>query len=100
MTDSTTDDATPRKVKVGFYQDPREAGEARAAYLATHELEGHRSFSDFIAAAVRREVERLRDLHHQGLRWDEAGAGNIPAGRPRALTRSGTVPTADLEHPR
>lgn len=83
MTDTSGAGPAPRKVKVGFYQDPHEAGEARAAYLATHQLEGHRSFSDFIAAAVRHEVLRLQTVYNDGDTWGDAAPGDIPAGRPR-----------------
>jgi len=51
--------STAGKAKVGFYQAPDDTARARAAYDWTRPQEGHRSFSDFISAAVMREVARL-----------------------------------------
>lgn len=47
--------STAGKAKVGFYQAPDDTARARAAYDWTRPQEGHRSFSDFISAAVMRE---------------------------------------------
>jgi len=80
-TDRPAADASP-KVKVGFYQRPRDSARARAAFSWTRPQEGHRSFSDFIAAAVMREVERLEAEYHEGEPWPSMEAGELPTGKP------------------
>lgn len=70
------------KVKNGYYQSADDIARARAAYSWTHNQEGHRSFSDFIAAAVMTEVERLEKVYNDGRPWEPVGAGEIPTGRP------------------
>lgn len=70
------------KAKVGFYQAPEDTARARAAYDWTRPHEGHRSFSDFIAAAVMREVERLEAQYHDGQSWPALEPGQLPTGKP------------------
>lgn len=72
----------PAKSKVGFYQDPDDTARARAAYDWTRPHEGHRSFSDFIASAIMREVERLEAKHHDGQPWPVLEPGRLPTGKP------------------
>jgi len=74
--------STAGKTKVGFYQDPDDTARARAAYDWTRPHEGHRSFSDFISAAVMREVERLEAKHHGGQPWPAVEPGQLPTGKP------------------
>ena len=74
--------STAGKTKVGFYQDPDDTARARAAYDWTRPHEGHRSFSDFIAAAVMREVARLEAKHHDGQPWPAVEPGQLPTGKP------------------
>lgn len=74
--------STAGKAKVGFYQDPDNTARARAAYDWTRPHEGHRSFSDFIAAAVMREVARLEAKHHDGQPWPAVEPGQLPTGKP------------------
>lgn len=74
--------APVRKEKVNYYEDPVELARARAAYLHTHVDEGHRSWSEFVAAAVRREVDRLEGERNGGRPWPAVGAGELPTGRP------------------
>lgn len=88
VTDPTTR-ATPRgagpgtaKSKVGFYQNPDDTARARAAYDWTRPYEGHRSFSDFVASALMREVERLEAKHHGGEPWPAVEPGQLPTGKP------------------
>jgi hypothetical protein len=73
---------TPTKTKVGFYQDAADTARARAAYDWTRPREGHRSWSDFIAAAVMREVHRLEAEYHAGKPWPPVQPGQLPTGRP------------------
>jgi len=75
---------TPKagKSKVGFYQDPTDTARARAAYDWTRPHEGHRSFSDFIAAALMREVGRLEGQYHDGSPWPAVAPGQLPTGKP------------------
>ena len=73
---------TASKAKVGFYQDPDHTARARAAYDWTRPQEGHRSFSDFIAAAVMREVARLEAKYHDGQPWPAVEPGQLPTGKP------------------
>lgn len=68
--------------KAQFYDLADELARARAAYLHTHAQEGHRSWSEFVAATVRREVRRLEALYHGGEPWPDVAAGQIPTGRP------------------
>ena len=77
--------STAGKAKVGFYQDSDDTARARAAYDWTRPHEGHRSFSDFIAAAVMREVARLEAKHHDGQPWPAVEPGQLPTGKPLGL---------------
>jgi hypothetical protein len=54
---------------------------AKAAFRATGHLEGDGSFSDFIAAAITREVERREQLHNDGQQY-AGDVGRLTAGRP------------------
>lgn len=72
----------PAKVKVGFYQDPADTARARAAFTWTRAQQGHRSFSDFIAHALMREVERLEASYHEGHPWPSMQPGELPTGKP------------------
>ena len=54
---------------------------AKAAFRATGHLEGDGSFSDFITAAITREVERREQLHNDGQQYAGDG-GRLTAGRP------------------
>jgi len=54
---------------------------AKAAFRATSHLEGDGSFSDFITAAITREVERREQLHNDGQQYAGDG-GRLTAGRP------------------
>ena len=54
---------------------------AKAAFRATSHLEGDGSFSDFITAAITREVERREKLHNDGQQYAGDG-GRLSAGRP------------------
>ncbi len=74
--------AAGTKSKVGFYQVAADTGRARAAYDWTRPQEGHRSFSDFIAAGVMREVERLEAKYHDGQPWPALEPGELPTGAP------------------
>lgn len=53
----------------------------RAAYRATSMAEGHRSFSDFVAAVLEAEAQRLEDQYNDGRRFT-GGEHNLPTGRP------------------
>jgi len=74
--------AAAAKSKVGFYQDPTDTARARAAYDWTRPHEGHRSFSDFISAALMREVGRLERQYHDGSPWPAVAPGQLPTGKP------------------
>ena len=54
---------------------------AKAAFRATGHLERDASFSDFITAAITREVERREKLHNDGQQYAGDG-GRLTAGRP------------------
>lgn len=66
---------------------PRRHRRARAAYDWTRPHEGHRSFSDFIAAPVMREVARLEAKHHDGQPWPAVEPGQLPTGKPLGSRR-------------
>lgn len=70
------------KAKVGFYQDPEDTARARAAYNWTRAQEGHRSLSDFLAAAVMAEVKRLERKYNGGDPWPAMDPGELPTGKP------------------
>ena len=53
----------------------------RAAYRATAATEGHRSFSDFIAAIVEAEARRLETQYNNG-RTFAGGEIELVSGRP------------------
>ena len=63
------------------YFTEEEAGQVRAAFLASGHLEGDASVSDFIVRATLREVKRLQRRHNQGRKWDP-----VPAGGPAPRT--------------
>ena len=67
------------KRKITFMVPEPLAARLRAAYRHTAHLEGHRSFSEFIAAIAEREVERLENLYNEGTSFPP---GRIPRGRP------------------
>lgn len=68
--------------KVSFYTDADDAARARGAFRATLGQEGHRSWSDFLAAAVLAETERLEAKYNGGEPFPSVEAGGIPLGRP------------------
>lgn len=53
----------------------------RAAYRMTAGPEGDESLSDFIASAVRAEVERREQQYNNGQPFDPARGGRLRAGR-------------------
>lgn len=67
--------------KVGFYQHPEDTARARGAWMATSNLEGDRSLSDFIAKAISREVERREALYNDGQQFPPIDTGNVSPGR-------------------
>ncbi|MBT2523237.1 ParB family protein [Arthrobacter sp. ISL-28] len=58
-----------------------EAGQVRAAFLATRALEGDASVSEFIVRATMREVKRLQRKHNQGRSWEPVPAGSLRHGQ-------------------
>jgi len=74
--------STAAKAKVGFYQRTEDTARARAAFIWTRPQEGHRSFSDFVAAAVMAEVARLEAKYHGGKPWPAIDTGQLPVGKP------------------
>lgn len=70
------------KARVGFYQLTDDTARARAAYKWTGHQEGHRSLSDFFAAAIMKEVERLERDYNGGQPWPGVDPGDIPTGKP------------------
>lgn len=63
------------------YFTEEQAGQVRAAFLATGRLEGDASVSDFIVRATMREVKRLQRKHNQGRTWEPAPAGTLRHGQ-------------------
>jgi hypothetical protein len=70
------------KARVGFYQLTEDTARARAAYKWTGHQEGHRSLSDFFAAAIMKEVERLERDYNGGQPYAGIEPGDIPTGKP------------------
>lgn len=54
---------------------------SRAAFAASRHVEGYRSYSDFIAKAIEREVSRVENDHNEGRPY-AGGDANLTAGRP------------------
>lgn len=54
---------------------------AKSTYKATAHLEDEASFSDFLHAAVDREIKRRQELYNDG-RPFAASTSRLPAGRP------------------
>lgn len=54
---------------------------SRAAFAGTRHVEGYRSYSDFIAKAIEREVARVESEHNDGHPYS-GGDDNLTAGRP------------------
>jgi hypothetical protein len=73
---------TGAREKSTFYDTPAGLARARAAYRQTAVAEGERSWAEFVAGAVRREVERREATYNGGRSWPGIGAGELPTGRP------------------
>ncbi len=67
--------------KTSFFQSKESGSRMRSAYVATRHLTGYRTLSDFILAAVEREVEALEKRYNDGNVFD-ADPGSVPRGRP------------------
>ena len=74
---------TPKtRAKVSFYQEPEDTDRVRGAILHTMTTEGSRNLTQFINAAVMREVERLEAKYNGGEPFPPIGPGELPQGRP------------------
>lgn len=67
--------------KTSFFQSMESGSRMRSAYMATRHLTAHRTLSDFILAAVEREVEALEQQYNNGDQFT-ADPGSVPRGRP------------------
>jgi hypothetical protein len=67
--------------KTSFFQSRESGARMRSAYMATRHLTGSRTLSDFILAAVEREVEALERQYNGGDRFT-ADPDSVPRGRP------------------
>jgi hypothetical protein len=67
--------------KTSFFQSTASGSRMRAAYMATRHLTGYRTLSDFILAAVERDVEALENTHNNGNEF-AVDPGGVPRGRP------------------
>ena len=82
-TSSTRRTTTPKtRAKVSFYQEPEDTDRVRGAILDTMTTEGSRNLTQFINAAVMREVERLEAKYNGGQPFPPIGPGELPQGRP------------------
>ena len=82
-TSSTRRTTTPKpRAKVSFYQEPEDTDRVRGAILHTMTTEGSRNLTQFINAAVMREVERLEAKYNGGRPFPPIGPGELPQGRP------------------
>lgn len=82
-TSSTRRTTTPKtRAKVSFYQEPEDTDRVRGAILHTMTTEGSRNLTQFINAAVMREVERLEAKYNGGQPFPPIGPGELPQGRP------------------
>ncbi|MUK03554.1 hypothetical protein GM708_17625 [Vibrio cholerae] len=71
-----------KKTKVAYYQDAELAARVRGAFQATAHLEDHRSFSDFHAAVMEAELERLEKKYNDGRPYKGAAPKSGRLGRP------------------
>jgi Centromere-binding protein ParB C-terminal len=67
--------------KTSFFQSKESGARMRSAYIATRHLTGYRTLSDFILAAVEREVGALERQYNGGNLFT-ADPGTVPRGRP------------------
>ena len=67
--------------KTSFFQSKESGARMRSTYMATRHLTGSRTLSDFILAAVEREVEALERQYNEGNLFT-ADPGSVPRGRP------------------
>jgi hypothetical protein len=67
--------------KTSFFQSKESGARMRSAYMATRHLTASRTLSDFILAAVEREVEALERQYNNGEMFT-ADPGSVPRGRP------------------
>ena len=63
------------------YFTQKDADQVRAAFLAAGPREGYASVTEFIEAAVLREVKRLQRKHNNGRTWEPAPPGALRTGR-------------------
>lgn len=73
--------ATGHDVKITVTVGEERRARLRTAYTLTHLQEGHRTFSDFIAAALDAEVRRLEATYNGGAPFQTAEQG-VTRGRP------------------
>lgn len=75
---------TPKKELIGVYVWPDQAAHARGAFQRTNtpEMEGVRTFSDFIAQAVMTEVARLEKMYNEGREYPPIAKNQLSKGRP------------------
>ena len=70
-----------RSQKMSVYIAPAKRDWAKAAYRATSHLEGEPTFSEFVSAAIEREVQRRERLYNDGQPY-VGDSGPLTAGRP------------------
>lgn len=74
--------AKPKKVPAFTpYYTEDQAGQVRAAFLETGEVEGEASVSDFIVRATMREVKRRQRKYNGGKPWPPVQAGELRRGQ-------------------
>lgn len=69
------------RARLSGYTTTDFASLAKSTYKATAHLEDEASFSDFLQAAVDREIKRRQDLYNEG-RPFAASTSRLQAGRP------------------
>lgn len=70
------------KTKVAYYQDTEDAERVRGGFQQVGHLEGYQTFSDFHAAVVMREIERLEAKYNDGKPFHGAAPRTGRLGRP------------------
>lgn len=63
------------------YFNENDAGQVRAAFLASGHQEGCASVSELTEAATLREMRRLPRKYNQGRKWDPALPGSLRPGQ-------------------
>jgi hypothetical protein len=72
----------PAKTKVAYYQAEEDAARVRGGFQQVGHQEGYNTFSDFHAAVLMQEIERLEAKYNGGKPFEGAAPKSGRLGRP------------------